>query len=506
MNCIIPTKTEGMSRRLLLLSAATTLYLCILGACVSFVDAEILGMRNANGAVDPDSLDPATQKLVQEQYDLFMKGRREEKAKKQQQEEQRLKEQEPKLSTPTRKGISPKQLGLKRNPSTSKTPLTEQVDLEGGTYFFGTQMTIDKGGKIAPTRLRDGADYRKKVTTKPFSIDVDCVTNDQFAAFIRATKYETEAELFGWSFVLDSLASEDIIDDVDGEFGYGRVKGAEHWMAVKGASWNHPFGPDSSLRGLGTHPVVQVSYQDAVEYCAWLNEPEPVAAEREDGPPSSPLAVVRKYRLPTEKEWEFAARGGLVNMSYPWGDAFLPRHANIWEGDFPKVNTVIDGFHGVAPVKSFKPNSFGVYNMVGNVWEWVAGGTPERRVIRGGSFIDSQDGQFNHAVRVSTRDENTADSAGVNVGFRCASTMSAPKPPKKALKTKSAVKEEEEEKMKEKSTGTSSSSSTTETTTTTTSGSKKSGTSEKAGESGHDNGNSDRHHHSSNHDDHIIEL
>jgi formylglycine-generating enzyme required for sulfatase activity len=146
-----------------------------------------------------------------------------------------------------------------------------------------------------------------------------------------------------WSFVLDSQASEEVIEEVDGEMGYGRVKDAKHWMAVAGASWKHPYGADSNIDEAMDLPVVHVSYLDATEYCAWAHD----------------------RRLPTEKEWEYAARGGRINQTYPWGDAWLPRRMNIWEGDFPKENTVADGYHGLAPVKSYTPNDFGLYNMLG---------------------------------------------------------------------------------------------------------------------------------------------
>lgn len=205
-----------------------------------------------------------------------------------------------------------------------------------------------------------------------------------------------------WSFVLDSLASPEVVEEVDGEMGYGRVKDAKHWMAVGGASWKHPFGLDSEIDDLSDHPVVHVSYKDGVEYCAWVGR-----------------------RLATEKEWEYAARGGRVNQTYPWGMTPVARRMNIWDGDFPKENTVIDGYHGVAPVKSFPPNDFGVYNMLGNVWEWVQGGTSEKRIMRGGSFLDSLDGSFNHIVMVSTKQTNSGDSAANNIGIRCASGGSA---------------------------------------------------------------------------------
>jgi formylglycine-generating enzyme required for sulfatase activity len=161
------------------------------------------------------------------------------------------------------------------------------------------------------------------------------------------TEYVTEAELFGWSFVLDSLASSAVVAEVDGKTGYGRVKTAKHWMAVKGANWYSPFGIDSSSEIM--FPVVHVSYKDAQEYCSWAGK-----------------------RLPSEHEWELAARGGRHNQSYPWGDKYKARRMNIWEGKFPEENLLSDGFHGVAPVLTYPPQTpLGLHNMLGNVWEWT---------------------------------------------------------------------------------------------------------------------------------------
>ena len=269
---------------------------------------------------------------------------------------------------PPPKGISPKDLGLKRLSDTHSVPLTQQMKIVGGTYYFGSQLVV--ADKLSPPVRKDGADPRKLAKVKDFLMDADCVTNEQFQEFCDHTSYKTEAELYGWSFVLDSLASEDVIEQVDGETGYGRVKTAQHWMAVPNASWAHPYGIDSDISRILNYPVVHVSWTDATEYCNWANG----------------------RRLPTEKEWEYAARSGRVNQSYPWGDTLIPKAMNVWDGDFPKTNNLADGYHGVAPVKSFMPNDYGLYNMLGNVWEWVLGGKSEARILRGGSFIDSVNG------------------------------------------------------------------------------------------------------------------
>lgn len=350
----------------------------------------MMAVTNVHALLDPTSMPTEHQELVQAEYEKFMAQRQKEKAAK---EAEELRKQQASMPPPP-KGISPKELGMKRS-DTTQVQLTEQVSLPGGKYFFGTQMGV--GEKLLPKDLKDGADVRKLVTVKPFAIDVDCVTNVQFLDFVEATNYKTEAELYQWSFVLDSQASEATRQEVDGENGFGRVKNAQQWMAVMGANWMHPFGPDSTVEDIPYTPVVHVSHKDAVEYCAWAGR-----------------------RLPTEHEWEYAARGGLVNQSYPWGNKFKSKHMNIWEGDFPRKNEMKDGFHGAAPVKTYPPNAYGLYNMVGNVWEWVQGGKPDARILRGGSFVDSKNGEFNHAVRVSSKQKNSGDSAATNIGFRCA--------------------------------------------------------------------------------------
>lgn len=219
--------------------------------------------------------------------------------------------------------------------------------------------------------------------------------------------------MYGWSFVLEALASEKTIERVDDkEKGLGRVKDTPWWMGVEGAYWRRPHGPDSSIKGHDSDPVVHVSWNDALAYCKWAGR-----------------------RLPTEKEWEYSARGGLDGSAgnmFPWGDDPFGGQCNSWEGEFPKQNTEQDGFTGVGPADAYEPNVYGLYNMVGNVWEWVDGGTAEKRILRGGSYVDSLEGHFNHAIRVSTKMENTADSGGANTGFRCARTLEVPKSAGKA--------------------------------------------------------------------------
>jgi formylglycine-generating enzyme required for sulfatase activity len=350
---------------------------------------------------------------------------------------------------------SPRDEGLYRDGDNGDLPaITEQVTIKEGIFFYGTAMgTAD--GKVVPQTLSDGAAPRVKTFLKDFKIDIHTVTNRQFKAFVEDTNYVTDSELYKWSFVLEGLTSQAVVDEVDGEHGYGRVKESLHWMAVKRASWKHPYGPDSSITDYLDYPVVHMSYRDADEYCSWAGGDPRVAVAKEkaagtwtddkDENGKVDLAKSRHfYRLPTEREWERVARAGLVNQTYSWGDDKPSSNAGADNGNGKKTkknlpmfnhwpgakfepknkkqirdNVAIDGFHGLAPAKHYLPSDFGVYQMLGNVWEWANGGTPDKRPLRGGSFIDSINGEFNHATMVSTRQMNSGDSGSVNTGFRC---------------------------------------------------------------------------------------
>lgn len=167
--------------------------------------------------------------------------------------------------------------------------------------------------------------------------------------------------------------------------------------------------------------MLHVSWNDAQAFCAWKGK-----------------------RLPAEEEWEFAARGGLEQRVYPWGNKFQPNRTNLWQGDFPRVDTAEDGYHGVSPVAAFPPqNNYGLYDLLGNTWEWTASeyltpGLSSRQraqnmqVLRGASWIDTADGSANHKARVTTRMGNTPDSASDNLSFRCAADI----PPDTAEKSR----------------------------------------------------------------------
>jgi sulfatase modifying factor 1 len=265
-------------------------------------------------------------------------------------------------------------------------------------------MGDSSGDRNAP----DGEVPLHEVTLPEFSIDATSVTNAAFARFVAETGYVTEAESFGFSAVFHlAVAAPD--DDI-----MGPAAGTPWWFGVRGADWRHPGGRSSSIEGLDDHPAVHVSWNDAIAYCAWAGR-----------------------RLPTEAEWEYAARGGIEGAKYPWGDDEVDAggwRANIWQGDFPRVNTMEDGFLTTAPVQSFAPNGYGLWQTVGNVWEWCqdwfspryyavspasSPTGPERgqaRVLRGGSYLCHI--SYCNRYRNSARSQNTPDSSMGNAGFR----------------------------------------------------------------------------------------
>ncbi len=275
-----------------------------------------------------------------------------------------------------------------------------QAAIPAGTFVMG-----DSSGD---RNSADGEVPLHEVTLSAFSIDATAVTNDAFAAFIEATGYVTEAESFGYSAVFHLAVTAP-----DGDI-VGVPAQTPWWRGVRGAFWRRPGGAGSSLDGIGDHPVVHVSWNDAQAYCAWAGR-----------------------RLPTEAEWEFASRGGIDGAKYPWGDEEVDAggwRANIWQGTFPTVNTLEDGFLTTAPVSSFAPNGYGLRQTVGNVWEWcedwfsprtyspqpvTAPRGPDRgaaRVLRGGSYLCHI--SYCNRYRNSARSQNTPDSSMGNAGFR----------------------------------------------------------------------------------------
>lgn len=260
----------------------------------------------------------------------------------------------------------------------------------------------------------DGEGPVHEVVLPEYWIDECAVTNRQFGGFIEASGYVTEVERFGWSFVHHSQLTPQQRAGLQ----HMKVVGLEWWYRVDGAHWRYPLGPWQDVNELQRldHPVVHVSWNDAAAYARWSGK-----------------------RLPTEAEWECACRGGLVQKIYPWGDELRPggkHRCNIWQGEFPKNDRGDDGYRGTAPARSFRPNGFGLFNMTGNVWEWVADwfhssvslrgarenpqGPPfgDRRVMKGGSFLCHE--SYCNRYRCSARTANTEDASAGNLGFRCA--------------------------------------------------------------------------------------
>jgi formylglycine-generating enzyme required for sulfatase activity len=285
------------------------------------------------------------------------------------------------------------------------------VPVPAGTFAMGD--AFDEGYPA------DGETPVHDVRLAAFRMDATAVTNAQFAAFVKDTGYVTGAEEFGVSAVFHLAFAGDPRHVVN------RAAGVPWWLAVRGASWRAPEGPGSDVSRRQNHPVVHVSWYDAAAYAAWAGK-----------------------RLPTEAEWEYAARGGLTGRRFAWGDEITPRGrwmCNIWQGTFPTVNTVEDGYLTTAPAKSFAPNGYGLSCTAGNVWEWCADwfapdyyrhspeqdpqGPPdgEQRVMRGGSYLCHD--SYCNRYRVAARSSNTPESTSGNTGFRCAGeARHAPRP------------------------------------------------------------------------------
>lgn len=295
------------------------------------------------------------------------------------------------------------------------------VWIPGGTFLMGSD---EFDAKEFPAHL---------VSVDGYWMDETEVTNAQFARFVLATGYVTIAEQIPKAEDFPGVPPESLVagsmifeaPEIVPNLGNHMI----WWKYVHGANWRQPTGPGSSIEGKDDFPVVHIAYDDAVAYAEWAGK-----------------------RLPTEAEWEFAARGGLHQQKYVWGNKRNPNGlqlANIWQGHFPKEDTGEDGFAGIAPVKQFPPNQFGLYDISGNLWEWVAdwyqadyyvnsprwnpqgppreqstpdetsppGNTNYQRVIRGGSYLCSD--VYCTGYRPSARMSTTPDSATNHTGFRC---------------------------------------------------------------------------------------
>ncbi|MEM9160189.1 MAG: formylglycine-generating enzyme family protein [Verrucomicrobiota bacterium] len=277
--------------------------------------------------------------------------------------------------------------------------------IEAGSFLMGTESEeaweADGEGPVRPVEV--GAYYISKT----------CVSIGEFEEFASDTGYVTDAEKFGWSYVFHILLSKNLLKRLKPK----NVQGLEWWYGVEGASWKKPEGPGSNIKKRKDHPVTHVSWADAEAYCKW-----------------------KGHRLPTEAEWEKAARGGLEQNVYAWGDELTPEgkhRCNIWQGKFPLENSKEDGYIGTAPVRSYRANGYGLYNVAGNVWEWCADwfsptwhqqndcridpqgpSEGDRRLMKGGSFLCHD--SYCNRYRVAARTSNTPDTSTANCGFRTA--------------------------------------------------------------------------------------
>lgn len=304
----------------------------------------------------------------------------------------------------------------------SPAPCDRMRWIPGGTFVMGSDRHYPEE---APAH---------RVSVAGFWIDACAVTNDDFARFVTATGYVTSAErpadprdypgakpeLLAPSSVMFKKPAQQV--DLGNHYNW--------WIYVRGADWRHPRGPASSIKGLGSHPVVHVAYEDVEAYAAWAGK-----------------------EIPTEAEWEFAARGGLDGADYCWGDDFTPDGnfmANSWQGEFPWQNKIEDGYEWTAPVGSFPANGYGLHDMTGNVWEWTAdwyqthdridspcctlnnprGGGREdsiaadqaqvripRKVMKGGSYLCAPN--YCRRYRPAARMAQPIDTSTCHLGFRC---------------------------------------------------------------------------------------
>ncbi len=303
------------------------------------------------------------------------------------------------------------------------------VWVEGGTFLMGADNEQGRGDEYP----------KHAVKLNGFYMDVTEVTNQQFAAFVKATNYITTAEKnVDWEELKKQLPANTPKPDDEmlkaaslvftpTEQAVNLQDYSQWWQWTHGANWKQPKGPGSTIEGKENLPVVHISWDDANAYCKWAGK-----------------------RLPTEAEWEYAARGGAKNSIYPWGNTGVDEGSakcNYWQGMFPVKNDNKDGFYSAAPVKSFAPNGYGLYDMAGNVWEWTAdlyhhdyytsfetiklADNPKgplesydpdeplvvKRTMRGGSFLCNE--SYCSGYRVAARMKSSADSGMEHLGFRC---------------------------------------------------------------------------------------
>jgi formylglycine-generating enzyme required for sulfatase activity len=289
------------------------------------------------------------------------------------------------------------------------------VFINGGTFRMGADSDRFPEEKAADN-----------VSVSSFCIDQHEITNAEFAKFVKATGYKTVAEI--------PLSKEEFPDLSDEQRLAGslvfqppkedaqQVAFLSWWTWTVGANWQHPFGKDSSIKGKDNYPVVHIAYKDAEAYAKWIGK-----------------------SIPTEAQWEYAARGGLDGATYAWGDQYSEKKANTWQGIFPFFNTKADGYKGLAPVESFPSNGYGLYDMTGNVWEWTSdffefghdrmahqhnpiasdrhkSFDPKKpddsvlHVIKGGSYLCAPN--YCSRYRPAARESESPDTGTTHIGFR----------------------------------------------------------------------------------------
>ncbi|MBV8569369.1 MAG: formylglycine-generating enzyme family protein [Acidobacteriaceae bacterium] len=326
-------------------------------------------------------------------------------------------------------------------PNTSAPPgkaPAGMVWIPGGEFSMGAQDPPGMDDNMVGMHATADARPVHRVYVDGFFMDKTDVTNAQFAAFVKATRYVTVAERTPRAEDFPGAAPENLVAGAvvfsPPDHAVSLDNHLQWWSYVKDANWRHPTGPGSSIVGKDDFPVVAVAYEDAVAYATWAQK-----------------------QLPTEAEWEFAARGGLAGKAYVWGDEFRPGGkwmANTHQGHFPDKDTGSDGFVGLAPVAQFPPNGYGLYDMAGNVWQWVsdwyradyystlesAGGvarnpagpespfdpaepTERKKVHRGGSFLCTE--QYCSRYMVGTRGKGEISTGTNHLGFRCVTTTPA---------------------------------------------------------------------------------
>ncbi len=319
-------------------------------------------------------------------------------------------------------------------PTTTRSDSAPFVAPPGMVWIGGAEFSMGSADPTTGGHCHEPMDDARpihRVSVSGFFVDATEVTNASFAEFVERTGYVTDAERKPSAEELPGVPAE---ARVAGSIVFTKPSSqvpldqpARWWRFVPGANWRHPAGPDSTLAGLEHHPVVHVTYADALAYARWA-----------------------KKDLPTEAEWELAARGGLSGATYPWGDELTPHgeaRANTYQGSFPIEDTAQDGYAGTAPVASYAPNAFGLYDVAGNVWEWTLDWyradtyahdaklgalhdpvgpaqsfdpsepqTP-KRVQRGGSFLCTN--QYCTRYMVGTRGKGEPSSSSNHIGFRC---------------------------------------------------------------------------------------